>query len=193
MIWVTARAFKYQHGALLLSVVFSLILTGCTNEDFSDLNKYIKTVKTKPKNGIDPLPERKAIEPFIFKADNLRDPFKPLELSNDQDDKTDVVVANGSSIKPDINRRKEELEAFELDSLKMVGSIVMKSTLWGLIKVDNTIYRVKTGNYMGKNHGKIIHIDTDKIELMEIVSDKAGVWHEQQASLVLTDEVRSKK
>jgi type IV pilus assembly protein PilP len=187
------RTAKHERLLLSLSCVIFLSLVGCSNEDFSDLNKYIKAVKAKPKGGIDPLPERKAIEPFAFKADNLRDPFKPIESPTAPEDKVAVVVANGSGIRPDTNRRREELEAFQLDSLKMVGTVVMNATLWGLIKVDNTIYRVKTGNYMGKNYGKIIHIDTDKIEIMEIVSDKPGAWREQQASLVLTDDVRSKK
>lgn len=190
---IVALLFKRQTLSLLLSGLVFLILTGCSKDDFTALNKYIKSVKTKPKAGIEPLPERKAIEPFIFKVENLRDPFKPLEQPNDQEDKVAVVVASGNGIKPDVDRRKEELEAFTLDSLKMVGTVVMSSTLWGLVKVDNTIYRVRTGNYMGKNYGKIIRIDTDKIEVMEMVSDKPGIWREQQASLPLIDEVRSRK
>ncbi|MFZ2726794.1 MAG: pilus assembly protein PilP [Methylococcaceae bacterium] len=187
----TQRVFKRLFS--LASCVVFLMLAGCSKDDFTDLNQYIRTVKAKPKSGIDPLPERKPIEPFAFKAENERDPFKPLDQASNQEDKVAVVVANGSGIRPDTNRRKEELEAFPLDSLKMVGTVVMNSTLWGLIKVDNTIYRVRTGNYMGKNYGKIIHIDTDKIEVMEMVSDKPGVWREQQASLVLADDVRGKK
>jgi type IV pilus assembly protein PilP len=70
----------------------------------------------------------------------------------------------------------------------MVGTVVMKTKLWGLVKAgDKTIYRVQVGNYMGKNYGKIIRIQTDKIELMEIVPDKPGTWREQQTSLALTE------
>jgi type IV pilus assembly protein PilP len=160
-------------------------MTGCSNDDFSDLNQYISQVKARPKGPIQPLPEIKVIEPFVFKPEGLRDPFKPLELP-EQDSGIDISKTNG--IKPDPSRRKEELEAFPLDGLKMVGTVVMKSSLWGLIKAsDGTIHRVQVGNYMGKNHGKIIRIVTDKIELMEIIPDKPGTWREQQTSLALTE------
>lgn len=169
----------------LISALLLILMTGCSNDDFSDLNQYISQVKARPKGPIQPLPEIKVIEPFVFKPEGLRDPFKPLELPEDQGN-IDISKTNG--IKPDPSRRKEELEAFPLDGLKMVGTVVMKSSLWGLIKAsDGTIHRVQVGNYMGKNHGKIIRIVTDKIELMEIIPDKPGTWREQQTSLALTE------
>lgn len=169
----------------LVVVFFVMLLAGCGNDDFSDLNRYISEVKARPKGPIEPLPEVKVIEPFIFKPEGLRDPFKPLELP-EQIEGIDVSKTNG--IKPDPARRKEELESFPLDGLKMVGTVIKKSNLWGLIKAsDGTVHRVQVGNYMGKNHGKIIRIVTDKIELMEIVPDKPGTWREQQTSLALTE------
>jgi type IV pilus assembly protein PilP len=170
--------------AVVSYIVFFTLLAGCSN-DFSDLNQYIAAVKTRPKEPIKPLPEIKVIEPFIFKPEGLRDPFKPL----DQPEQTDGAdVSKGSGIRPDTSRRKEELEAFPLDGLKMVGTVNMQSSLWGLVKAsDGTIYRVQVGNYMGKNHGKIIRILNDKIELMEIVPDKPGTWREQQTSLALAE------
>ncbi|MFA6052853.1 MAG: pilus assembly protein PilP [Methylobacter sp.] len=164
--------------------VLLVLLAGC-GDDFADLNQYISDVKAKPKEPIKPLPEIKVIEPFVFNPEGLRDPFRPLEQP-EQADGTDV--SKGSGIRPDTTRRKEELEAFPLDGLKMVGTVAMNSSLWGLVKAsDGTTYRVQAGNYMGKNHGKIMRILDDKIELMEIVPDKPGTWREQQASLVLTE------
>jgi type IV pilus assembly protein PilP len=161
------------------------LLSGCGNDEFSDLNRYIAEVKHKPKEPIKPLPEVKVIEPFMFKPENLRDPFKPLEQPGQTQG---VDISGGSGIKPDITRRKEELESFPLDGLRMVGTVNMKLGLWGLVKAsDGTIYRVKVGNYMGKNYGKIIRIVSDKIELMEIVSDKPGTWREQPTSIMLAE------
>lgn len=175
-----------RRGARVLScLVFTSVLASCGGDDFSDLNRYIAEVKSRPKEPVKPLPEIKVIEPFMFKPEGLRDPFKPLEQP-EQTDGTDVSTASG--IKPDTTRRKEELEAFPLDGLRMVGTVNMKSSLWGLVKAsDGTIYRVKVGNYMGKNYGKIIRIVSDKIELMEIVPDKPGTWREQPASIALTE------
>ena len=165
--------------------ILLLLLAGCGDDDFTDLNQFVAEVKSRPKSPIKPLPEIKVIEPFVFKAEDLRDPFKPLA----QPEQTEAAVAaTGSGLKPDTTRRKEELEAFPLEVLKMVGSVVMNDNLWGLVKADDaTIHRVQLGNYMGRNYGKIIRISADKIELMEIVPDKPGTWREQQASLVLTE------
>lgn len=161
-----------------------ILVAGCVNQDNSDLVNYIAEVKARPKTQIEPLPAIKVVEPFIFRPDGLRDPFKPLERI-DQDE--GVQYASGSGIRPDTSRRKEELEAYSLDSLRMVGT-VKKEGVWGLIKAsDGTIHRVRVGNYMGKNYGKIIRIVEDKIELMEIVPDKPGTWREQQASLALAE------
>ncbi len=175
---------RKQLNLLIFCVIFPVLLAACS-DDFSDLNHYISKVKARPKGPIKPLPEVEMVEPFIFKPEGLRDPFKPLDKSL-QDDETDI--ATGSGIRPDINRRKEALEAFPLDGLKMVGTIEMKSSLWGLVKAsDGSIHRVQTGNYMGVNYGKIIDITSDKIDLMEIVPDKPGTWREQQTSLALTE------
>jgi type IV pilus assembly protein PilP len=170
---------------VLSSVLFSSVLISCSNDDFSDLQQYISEVKARPKGTIEPLPEMKTVEPFVFKPEGLRDPFKALTESEESEE---AQVSTGNGIKPDTTRRKEELEAFPLDSLRMVGTVVMKGNLWGLVKAsDRTIYRVQVGNYMGKNYGKIIRILTDKIELMEIVPDTPGTWREQQTSLALTE------
>ncbi len=175
-----------QYFLKIACVVFLTCLAGCGNDDFSDLKQYTSKVKAEPKGKIQPLPEIKIVEPFIFNPKGLRDPFKPLV----QPERQDAVqeLSTGGGIKPDTTRRKEELEAFPLEVLKMVGTVAMKSNLWGLIKADDgTIHRVQVGNYMGKNYGKIIRISLDKIELMEIVTDKPGSWREQQTSLTLTE------
>jgi len=161
------------------------LIGGCANDDFSDLSRFIAEEKAKPKGAIEPLPEIKVVEPFIFNPEGLRDPFTPLEQTAETEG---ASVAASSGIKPDLSRPKEELEAYSLDSLRMVGTVNAKMGLWALVKAsDGTVYRVKVGNYMGKNYGKIIRIVSDKIEVMEMVSDKPGFWREQQASLALTE------
>lgn len=179
-------SIKGKRIGLKLSCVALLsFLAGCSDDSFSDLQKYIQSVKAKPKGAIEKLPEVKAIEPFVFKPDVLRDPFKPLTQS-ELPEGAGAAIGNGP--KPDFQRRKEELEAFPLDAVKMVGTVVMKSKLWGLIKAtDNTVHRVQVGNYIGKNHGKIIRIGTDRVELMELVPDKPGTWREQLTSLALAE------
>src|ERR1035437_5610277 len=94
--------------AVVSWVILMALLAGCGNDDFVDLNQYISEVKARPKEPIKPLPQIKIIEPFMFKPEGLRDPFKPLEQPEQAEG---VDVSTGSGIKPDVARRKEELEA----------------------------------------------------------------------------------
>ncbi len=181
-----------QNGSLFsrfsLRMVFVLVsggLAACGNDDVSDLNRYIQDVKARPKGAIEPLPETKIVESFVFNPDGLRDPFRPTERNMEE---ADMDVSGASGIRPDTERRKEELEAYSLDTLRMVGTMTDQEGLWGLVKTkDGTIHSIKVGNHMGLNYGKIIRILEDRIELMEIVPDKPGTWREQQATLALAE------
>jgi len=175
---------KSQAKNILFLCSLLEFAVACSNEDFSDLNKYIQEVKARPKGAIEPLPENKVVESFVFKPDGLRDPFVPMEKTNENGS---YDATGGSGIRPDMERRKEELEAYSLDTLRMVGTLTNQKGLWALIKAaDGTIHRVQVGHHIGQNYGKIIRIREDKIEVMEIVPDaKPGTWREQQASLTL--------
>ena len=175
-----------RHFLQSVGIVFLTCLAGCGNDDFSDLNQYIAKIKAAPKGKIKPLPEVKEIEAFIFNPNGLRDPIKPIVQTEQQNSVPEL--SPGGGITPDSARRKEEMEAFALETMKMVGTLKMKSTLWGLVRTDDgTVHRVRVGNYMGKNYGKITRISVDKIELMEIVPDKPGRWREQKTSLAFTE------
>lgn len=168
----------------LLFIFLAAFLSACGNNDTSDLDSYIQSIKAKPKGAIEKLPEFKMPETYTYEPDVLRDPFKPINEPDPQQDAGNYA----GGLRPDFHRRKEELEAFPLDALKMVGTVVMNAKLWGLVKAtDKTIHRVQVGNYMGKNFGKIIQISPDKIELIEIVPDRPGTWREQQTTLALAE------
>jgi len=176
----------HRHFLQSVCILFLTCLAGCGNDDFSDLNQYIAKIKAAPKGKIKPLPEVKEIEAFIFNPSGLRDPFKPIVQTEQQNAVPEL--SPGGGITPDSARRKEEMEDFALETMKMVGTLKMKSTLWGLVRTDDgTVHRVRLGNYMGKNYGKITRISVDKIELMEIVPDKPGRWREQKTSLAFTE------
>ena len=182
---VHLKSLATNHSIILLCSTMLGLLTACANDDVSDLNRFIQEVKARPKGTIQPLPENKIVESFIFQPDGLRNPFRPSEKNNDD---TGLDVSGAGGIRPDTERRKEELEAFSLDSLRMMGVLKDHEGLWGLIKVkDGTIHSVQVGNHMGQNYGKITRILEDRIELMEIVPDKPGTWREQQATLALAE------
>lgn len=168
---------------LLTVLMIALALSGCSNRDMGDLKSYIDEVKARKQGEIEPLPEIKQIETFAYVAEDRRNPFKPVEQEGEQDE-----VAQGDGLMPDVNRRREELESYSLDSLRMVGTLEQSEVMWALVRTtDKTIYRVKAGNYMGKNHGQITRIDDNDIELTEIIPNGQGGYRERQASLALKE------
>ena len=167
----------------LISLIAFLLLSGCANQDMSDLRSYIDEVKSRPPSGIEPIPEIKQVIGFVYAAKNRRDPFTPQE---EETAATETVLDNG--VRPDPNRRKEELESFALDSLRMVGTLEQDEQTWGLIKTsDGTIHRVSPGNYMGLNDGRITRISEEKVELIELVPTGSG-FLEKEAAVALGEE-----
>ncbi|MCU7843464.1 MAG: pilus assembly protein PilP [Candidatus Thiodiazotropha sp. (ex Monitilora ramsayi)] len=170
-------------GYVFVSLFLMYVLTGCANSNLDELRQYVDEKKALPPGRIDPLPEIKQITTFVYEPQGRRDPFVPSE-----EGRPDEARLAESGISPDFNRRREELEGFTLDAIRMVGILEQSGVTWGLVKTkEGTIHRVKTGNYMGQNHGRIIQITEDKIELTEIVQDGAGGYSERQASLALAE------
>ena len=166
-----------------IPLVVPLLLAGCVNQDMSDLHDYVAEVKSRPAAGIEPIPEIKQVIGFVYTAKNRRDPFTRQE---DDAVATEAVFDNG--IRPDPDRRKEELEAYSLDSLRMVGTLEQDEQTWGLLKTsDGTIHRVAPGNYIGQNDGKITRISDEKIELIELVPTGSG-FLEKEAAVALGGE-----
>lgn len=174
---------RSQFFRIVLGSFVAILLTACGGDNLQDLKTHVAKVKAKPQKGIKPLPEIKTVATFVFDPEGLRNPFLP-SVSHGKPVEAKVY----SGIKPNFVRHREELESYSLDSLRMVGTVDMSSGLWGLIRAsDGTIHRVKTGNYMGKNHGKIFRILEDGIEMVEIVGDGPESWRERQASMKLVE------
>jgi len=164
---------------LALILPLAVVLASCADEP-SDLKKFITEAdKTLPRR-VDPLPQVKPFEPFGYEGFDLPDPFKPRKLAVKQND--------GGGLQPDLNRRKEPLEAFPLEQLKMVGTLQQGADIFALVKADKTLYRVKKGNYMGQNFGLITDITDSEVKLKEIVQDGTGDWAERVSSLPLLEE-----
>jgi len=159
----------------------SLGLVGCGNGQHDDLDQFVRDAGQGMRGKVEPLPEVKPYEPFPYEAFNLSDPFKPRKLK--------PSAGGGGGFQPDLNRRKEPLESFELEKLKMVGTLQQNKVIYALIKApDNSLYRVKVGNHMGVNFGLITNISEQEVKLTEIIEDSAGDWSEKPNSLTLVEE-----
>lgn len=166
-----------------LLVVGLLGLAGCgSSSDFADLRSYMDEVRAKPKGAIEPLPTFQPYESFTYRAASLRSPFQPPV-------KIDVVARQKGSaeIKPDESRVKQFLEGFNIETFEMVGTLRNDRELFALVNGAGGVHRVKVGDYLGRNHGKIILIDESKVDVMEIVPDGEGGWLERPRSLTLKE------
>jgi type IV pilus assembly protein PilP len=115
------------------------------------------------------------------------DPFNQIKLTQALKRDSNQVASNVALIAPEMTRRKEPLEAFPLDTMAMVGSLIKSGLPAALIKVDNLIYQVKVGNYLGQNYGKIVQISENSVQLREIAQDATGDWIERSTSLDLQE------
>lgn len=164
-------------------VLIGLVLVACSGEEFSDLKAELKD-KTKDLRGkIDPLPVVKPYEPVPYKAFDQADPFSTAKIEL----VTKSASTGGGGPKPDLNRPKEPLEAYPLESLKMVGVLQQKKASYALVKADSGLYRVRVGNYMGQNFGLITMITESQVELRELIQDAGGDWTERQSTLQLQE------
>ena len=165
---------------ILMAAAVAAALAGCSSE-MDDLKQFVRESDKNLPRRVDPLPAVKPFEPFTYEGFDLPDPFKPRKLAAPKDNPN-------SALAPDLNRRKEPLEAFPLEQLKMVGTLSQGPDTYALVRADKTLYRVKKGNYMGQNFGLITDVTDAEIKLKEIVQDSAGDWAERQSVLPLLEE-----
>jgi len=182
---LTTRMDIRFFNQIFFVLLISMLLPACSNNGMSDLQKFINDVKAEKQGRIEPLPEFKPYETFVYNDDEIKDPFTSWETQ------VQNVAKSGSDslIHPEEHRRKEVLEGFPLNALLMMGTLEYQDQVWGLIKApDGIVYRVKEGNYLGENHGKIKQIFRNQMALTEIVPDGLGGWQVRQASLSLVGE-----
>lgn len=170
--------------ARVLAAALLLVMAGCSSNQHEDLDAYVARVKAEHKGHVAPLPEIKPYATFAYDDKDLRDPFESFAAENQRRQ----AAQSNTGLHPDMNRKREALEAFSLDTLKYVGTLEKDGHVWGLIQApDQTVHRVKTGDHMGQNYGKITRITENRIDLKEIVPNGLGGWVERDASLALKE------
>jgi len=168
----------------LIACVASATLAGC-DSDMSDLQQFVADTRLKHQGRVDPLPTFPEFETIAYSETGLRDPFKPAKQASITNDTTEVKASTGGP-RPNSSRRREALEAYPLDSLKMVGIMKQRTSSWALVQdKEGTIHRVQPGNYAGQNHGKITKISENEINLVELIPDGISGWIQRQAQLKL--------
>jgi type IV pilus assembly protein PilP len=169
---------------LAITLGVALALAGCEGGEQQELRAELAAMSKDLRGKVDPLPVVKPYEPVPYTAYDLADPFGPAKIQ--------LVAAKapgtgGGGLAPDLNRPKEPLEAFALESLRMVGTLERSRQMFALVQADAGLYRVRVGNYLGQNFGVITKITDTEIALRELVQDAGGDWAERESTLLLQE------
>ncbi len=163
-------------------LVLPLLLAACGGDGMDDLREFMRTAHADKKPKVEPLPEIKPAESYQYSASQMPDPFSSVNL------RPTLAAQHGSGPRPDPNRRREPLEDYPLDSLKMVGTLSRGSQFWAVIAApDGTVHRVQQGNYLGQNFGRIRGITEDKVDIIELTQTTIGDWVQREAKLAIEE------
>jgi type IV pilus assembly protein PilP len=161
-------------------VLLGVVLSACSGGgDHEDLRQWMNEASKDIKGRIPPLPQVKPYEAVAYDAGNLIDPFKPSKIGVEQ------KKSGGGGMRPDMDRPREPLESYPLESLKYTGVMTRKNVSYAIVQADSSLYQVRIGNYMGQNFGVITRVSESEISLKELIQDSTGDWVERESALLL--------
>lgn len=172
---------KYFKGVAATALILGL--SGCgTGNDHGDLQTYMTEVRARPQGTIEPLPKFQPYEAFTYGASGLRSPFQaPLRADQASRQK------GSKDIKPDDSRIRQFLEGFNIEMFELVGSLSNQEGMFALVRGAGGVHRIRIGDYLGRNHGRIVAINEAQIDVLEIVPDGEGGWLERPRSMTLKE------
>lgn len=176
-----------QRTALLVSAMAALMLLSACGAEQEELQAWMDQQRREVRPSIAPLSPPKRFDPQPYEQARAVEPFSSQKLAVAL--KQEARQPN-SLLAGEMNRRKEPLEAYPLDSMSMVGSVSKQGRQFALLRVDNLLYQVKVGDYLGQNYGKITKISETEVGVREVVQDAAGEWIERPSALQLQEKAR---
>jgi type IV pilus assembly protein PilP len=174
----------------LVLVVLVLTLAGCSASGEDELRQWMTEQKNQTRPRVTPISEPKKFQPESYNQVTAIEPFSNQKLTQALTRESTQAAANGALIAPELARRKEALEAFPLDTMSLVGSMVKAGQPVALVKVENLLYQVRPGNHLGQNYGRVTKIAETEVTLREIVQDAVGEWIERTATLQLQERAK---
>lgn len=169
------------------AVSVALLLAACSSSGQEELQAWMSQQRAQTRPKVEPIPEPKKFTPEAYTQEGSIDPFSNQKLTQALKRESSQSTSNAALVAPELARRKEPLESYPLDAVQMVGSMVKQGRPVALVRVDNLLYRVHPGNYLGQNFGKITKVAETEVTLREIVQDATGEWVERTATLQLQE------
>ncbi len=174
----------------LVLMFMVVLLVGCGTSSEDELRQWMASQKSQTRPKIPSIAEPKQFKPENYNEVAAMEPFSMQKLTQALKRDSNQAVSNGALIAPELLRRKEALETFPLDTMTLVGSLRKADQPVALVKVDNLLYQVRPGNYLGHHYGRVTKISETEVTLREIVQDTAGEWIERTATLQLQEKAK---
>ena len=172
-----------RRARSLLCCLLPALLAACGDGGIPEVRQWMDETRRQTRVVVPKLTEPKKFTPFTYGGKNAADPYSPAKFVNAMA----TPAAQGNRFQPNLDRRREPLEAFPLDSLKMVGTLRKQGASFALVQAEHTIFQAKIGTYLGQNYGQVTRITDSEVELKETVQDAAGEWVERTAKLELQE------
>lgn len=170
------------------SVLLAAAVAGCGGGDQQEVQAWMNEQRALTKPQVQPIPEPKKFTPQPYTQEAGTEPFSNQKLAQALKKESQQSGSTSAAlVAPELNRRKEPLEAFPLDAISMVGSLVKQGQPVAIVKVDNLLHQVRPGNYLGQNYGRVTKVSETELVLRELVQDAAGEWIERNATLQLQE------
>ena len=176
--------------AVLVLVLLPLLMAGCNGSSQDELRQWIVDERNQTRPKVNPIPAPKQFKPENYANGGEVEPFSNQKLTQALKRDSAQVASNAGLVAPELLRRKEPLEAFPIDAMALVGSVVKAGQPIGLVKVDGLLYQVKVGNYLGQNFGRVVKITETEVVLREITQDAVGEWIERMSTLQLQERAK---
>jgi type IV pilus assembly protein PilP len=158
----------------------ALLLAGCGDSDVREVRTWMEETKAQTKPAVKPLPAPKEFVPYAYDQAAVIDPFNPEKLAG-----PGGMASVPSAQQPDLNRPREVLENYPLDTMQMVGMMQKDGVGFALVQIERSVYRVKAGQRLGQNFGQVKRVTPAAVEIREMVQDAAGDWVERISKLEL--------
>lgn len=172
----------------MLPAVLALLLAGCGDSDVREVRTWMDETKAQTKPSVKPLPESKEFVPYAYNQAQAPDPFSADKLAG-----PGTLAPQTSAAQPDLNRPREALEAYPLDTMRMVGMMQKGGVSFALVQIERSVYRVRAGQRLGQNFGQVTRVTPAAVEIREMVQDAAGDWVERISKLELQESKENQK
>ena len=173
----------------LPALAVAVLLAGCGDSDEQEVRQWMKQIDAESHVAVPPLAPPKTFIPVVYASNGAVDPFNPNKLLVGL-----AKAANrGGGVRPDMERRKELLESYPLDTVKMVGTLQKGGVIYALLQIDRAVHQVRAGQHVGQNVSLITGVSDNAVNIKEIVQDAAGDWVERMSKLELQESKETTK